>query len=410
MITVLQEPEEFMPGYNDQVFVVTSDHKTEQNFRYIADIYIQGTGTYERLKLFPDPTYGNAAFPVGRIVENFISHDIEKNLHGFQQNINSYSRYSVKFGEEYGLSSSGTTVYPNQVTTNTFYAWNGILDHFGLIDYQNASQNPYIAHDDTTKFLTDAPSSGVIRSNEDAWLYMMANISNGARRMHIVTYDVSGNIIQTFEYQNPYRNLLSTNDRFLRFGCGTRNLNLLDSSGVVTGSLPVITDSVDRYSVTLHNVIPTTETKWYLIRDTCTRSTTYRFHFLNAKGGFDSFTFIRGSKVDADITRSKYKKLVGGLTSSSTYGYSKKDRGSVQYNTVLKDGFKVKSDWIKEDVCTWLEQLVSSPEVYLDDPDHGLVPVNILNKTYEFKQDSQEKLINLELEWEYAFDRYRQRG
>ena len=58
---------------------------------------------------------------------------------------------------------------------------------------------------------------------------------------------------------------------------------------------------------------------------------------------------------------------------------------------------------------TWLEELINSPEVYLDDSTYGLVSVNIMNSSFEFKQSVKDKLFNLEIEFEYSYDRYTQR-
>lgn len=411
MITVSQEPKNYTPVYNDVIYVVTSDKKTEQNFKYIADIYINGVGTaIERLKCIPDPVYGSGVFNLGRVIESYVTFDIDKTTYGFQQNLNSYVRYVVRFGEEYGLSSSGTTVYPNQVVTSTSYAWNAELDHLNFQDYTN---NDYLITSTVVAgFLTNAPDNLSIRDNEDAWLYGMTDSSGTIKDARIRTYNSAGAIIQTVVVSNPYQAVVSTNDRFVRFGCGTSNLNSIASSGVISGSLPIIDTSVAKYDIVFRRStgVNATPTRTYFIQNPCTRNEVFRFHFLNELGGFDSFDFIRGSTKKVEIKRSNYKKVTGALTSASTYSYSKKDRGTVQYNTALKDNIKVKSDWIKEETYTWLEELITSPEVYLDHSEHGLIPVNIQNIGYDFKQDAQDQLFNLEIEFEYSFDRYRQRG
>lgn len=410
-VTILDTPEIYSPAYNDIVFVVTSDKKTQANFRYIADVYI-GTDMI-RLPLLPHPTYGSGAFNVGRIVETYVNSDISKDTYGFQQNLNSYKSFYVRFGEEYGLSTSGTTVYPNQVTSSTIYGWNSNID---FLPFQNYTYTDYVAQPSgalvTTRLLTNQPTEVKIRDDEDAWTHVMSDTSGTVYYAEVLTYDSSNNLLQTVKINNSYQALGSVNDRFVRFGSGTRNLNLISSSGIVLGSQPIITASVAYYYVDFHKYTGTAVTtkQRYNVDNTCTKNVTYRFHFLNKVGGFDSFTFIRGSQKDVEIKRSNYKKVSGGLTSASTYGYSKSDRGDVQYFTQLRDGIKVKSDWLSEDESDWLEELITSPEVYLDDPTHGLVAVNIKNPTYKFKQTAQDKMIMLEIDFEYSYNRYRQRG
>lgn len=410
MVTVKQSPATYQPGYNDIIFVVDSDHKTDPGFNYIADLYIAGISNYIRIKAPSNPTYGSGVFNFGRIIESYINSDINKSTYGFQQNPNSYARYVVKFGEEYGLASSGTTIYPNQVTTASFYAWNAEVDFLGFQQYSNSDYT--MTSGTTSRFLTNQPSNISIRDSEAAWLYGISNTSGTIKEARIVTYTIDGGVIQTVKASNPYQSISSTDYRFVRFGSGTHNLNLINSSGITSGAQPIIDPSVASYDVSFldyaGNNVSGTQT--YTIENSCTRNDTFRFHFLNQLGGFDSFTFIRASTKSVDIKRSNYKRATGGFTSSSVYGYNKSDRGTVQFNTMLQDGIKVKSDWISEDVSEWLEELISSPEVYLDDPTHGLVAVNIQNPKYEIKQSSQEKLFSLEIDFDYSFNRYRQRG
>lgn len=403
-ITINQNPEKFTPTYNDIIFVVTSNNAAQTNFKYIADVVINGVS--RRLKLSPNPTYGSVAFNVGRIVESFVHSDISKTTYGFQQNLNSYVPYTVEFGEEYG-PSSGTTIYPALTISAEKYAYNGEFDFLSFQDYDDAE---FVLNTSTAaSLLTNIPSTISIRDSEDAWLHFMTDTSGTIKEAQISLTLTDGTPGGFKTVPNPFQACTSTNDKFIRFGCGTRNLNLIPSSGV-TGGQPIISASIGSYAVEFLSYSGATiASKVFNITNTCTKNTVYRFHFLNELGGFDSFSFIRGSNKKVDIKRDKYKKVIGGLTSATTYGYSKSDRGDNQYNTSLKDTIKVKSDWISEAYSTWLEELVTSPEVYLDDPTHGLVAVTITNSSYDFKQTAQDKLFNLEIDFEYSFNRYRQR-
>ena len=411
-VSISSTPSLYSPAYNDIVFVVTSPLRTQANFRYIADVYVSGESMI-RLPLLPHPTYGTGAFNVGRILETFVNSDISKSTYGFQQNLNSYKSFYVKFGEEYGAATSGTTVFPNQVTSSTIYAWNSEIP---FLTFQDYDYTDYVAQPSgglvATRLLTNQPTTVKIRDSEDAWMHVMSDTSGTVYYANVVTKDSAGATIQDIKIENPYQALTSTNHRFVRFGCGTANLNSIPSSGITGGSQPIITASVASYTLafTKYTGSAVTNTQTFTIDNTCTKNVTYRFHFLNKVGGFDSFTFIRGSVKDVDIKRSNYKKVSGGLTSASTYGYNKYDRGDVSYFTQLRDGIKVKSDWLSESESDWLEELITSPEVYLDDATHGLVAVNIKNPNYKFKQTAQDKMIQLEIDFEYSFNRYRQRG
>ncbi len=401
-ITVVNFPPVYSPAYNDAIFVVSSTNSSEVNFKFVADIYI-GTDVI-RVTASKDPVYDRGVFNFGRIIESYISSDISKSTYGFQQNLNSYIIYSVQFGEQYG---SVPVIYPSLAAATGFNSWNGILD---FLDYKDYNGSNYLLNASSIKsLLTNKPATVNIRDNEDAWLYASVASSGVIFDARIRTYDSVGALIQTVKVANPYQAISSTNDKFIRFGCGTSNINLIASSGVISGSLPIITASVASYDVTFETQSGTlvSTPQVYLIDNTCTRNVSYRFHFRNELGGFDSYTFYRGSKKTREIKRSSYKKSVNRMASASSYTYNKSDRESTQIDIVIKGKIKVLSDWIKEVDFIWLEQLIESPEVYVDDSTHGLVAVNILNSTHEIKQDSQDKLVNLELEFEYSFDRYR---
>ena len=403
-ITINSSNQIYNPAYNEMVITVVSTNIAQTNFKYIADIYI-GSDVI-RLTAPKNPTYTTGVFDFGRIVETYVSSNISKSTYGFQQNTNSYVSWYVKFGEEYGTTP---TIYPSLTTSNTFYSWNGIID---FIPFQSYTQTPYVLQQAAVKQLqTNAISSGIIRDNEHAWIHAITATSGTIYEARVRTYDSAGALIQTVKVTNPYQAVSSANDRFVRFSAGTSNLNSINSSGIVLGSQPIITASVARYDITFETFagVLTSNPFTYIVNNECTRNITYRFHFLNALGGFDSFTFIRGSQKTSTIVRTSYKKVIGGSTSSSTYGYSLTDRSDTDFNINIADKIKVQSDWINEATLSWLEELVTSPEVYLDDSTNGLIAVNIENASHEFKQNSQEKLFSLTIDFSFSYTRTRQR-
>jgi hypothetical protein len=140
---------------------------------------------------------------------------------------------------------------------------------------------------------------------------------------------------------------------------------------------------------------------------TCTNYDSYRLHFLNKFGGFDSVTFDRVSRVNEEIERKSFKKLYG--STSGRWSYNTYDRGITNYDTAIKDRLVLNSDWLTESEYAWLEELVSSPEVYWDNGNE-LWAVNITDSNYEKKKVVNDKLFNLTIAVEITQKRYRQRG
>lgn len=408
-ITIKQSPESFSPVYNEINYVVSSDKIAQDNFQYICDLYITGVSSpaYVRLKATQDPSTGFAVFDVHRVLENYVNSDIDKSTYGFQKNTSSYVKYQCKFGEEFGLSTSGTTVYADLTLSTAAYAYNGLFDFLEFQDYDDAD---WLINNTSSFFLTSLKSKKV-RDDMYSWVHMMVDTAGRADRMVIDVTDTSGNVTQK-SVSNAFQALADDDSRFIRFSAGPANINLISSGDIILGSQPLIPTNAASYQIytTTGGGVRTSEKLTFTLDDTCTNHDIYVFHFLNQYGGFDSFAFIRVSRHKTEINRSKFKKPLGTLTAvTGAYSYNKKDRSDVQYDTNLKDRIEVYSDWLTDAESTWLEELVSSPEIYVDDATHGLVAVNIIDTVYERRKAVNDKAFNLRITFEYSYNRYRQR-
>lgn len=407
MITIQQQVSIIKPVYNDDFFVVTSTNYTQPNFQYVCDIYVNGN-YITRTKTFPHPTNFSGKFAVKRIVESYLSKDFDLATNNWTKNENSYCYYQLKFGEEFGADSSGTTIYPNQAVSNTNYVWNGIMDYEDYITY---TTNTYVLRDSNRKFLTNKPSAVNIQSSERDYLYCINTSSGDVYYLDIKTYDSSGSKIDNYYLYNQYQDVGVDSEYFTRVGTGTYNIEA--SSGSVisdNGIFPIFNANVVYYTVRTikFNGTVTSETKRYNITDICTKTEAVRLFFLNKLGGYDGFTFKHKAKINADIKRSNYKKPQGAWSSSTVFGYGLSDRADTQYDTNIKDTITLVSDYVTEEESIWLEELFTSPDVYLD-RDGVEIPINITATSYETKQTSVAKLINYTIEFTYSYNRYRQR-
>lgn len=107
-ITILSRPYDGLgtlpklnPVYNGLGFAVTSNMNKLPNFKYIAEIFING-GKIGQLSHNPDISNNNIGiFDIGRIVENYISYNLNWNVTTPTLAPNSAVGYHVEFGEEY---------------------------------------------------------------------------------------------------------------------------------------------------------------------------------------------------------------------------------------------------------------------------------------------------------------------
>ena len=412
-ITIEQSPGSVQPAYNDLVYVVSSTNTAEENFQFVADVYISGvtSPTYYRFKKPPHPTHSVGVFDIHRIMENYVSHDINTTTYGFQENTNSWKQYQVKFGEEYG-ESSAIVVTADMTSSGSGEVFNGAL---GFIDYKDFPQSSYLISSGFKLFLTNAPNTQNIYTDENAWLHMMTNTSGSIYFARVRTYDdydAGGSIIATHQIINPYTDSeADENGQYIRFGCGTKNLNLIEAAKFFSGAQSIITAATKSYTVFIQNSVGSTvsETVTFNIRDKCSRYDSYRLHFLNKLGGFDSLTFDMVAVETTDISRTLFKKTVG-TTTATTFSYAKSDKENQELSVMYQDTLTMESNWITEAEGTWLEELVHSPVVFLDHATHGLIALNITKARHTKRKDDVDKLINIQIEAKYSFNNSRQRG
>ena len=198
----------------------------------------------------------------------------------------------------------------------------------------------------------------------------------------------------------------------LRFPSGGQLNSITDSDIYTTDTLPIIKQLITAWEIyftnTAHDRV--SESYWTIVDSSCTNHDVYRVHFKNKYGAYDSFSFTKSHQVNTDIKRVQYEKPLGEFKSGSSYTYNKTDRFRTSYHTEYRPTIKLNSDWITESQSIWLEELLTSPEIYLDDATHGLIPINIIDTKYTQRQHKTDKVFNLVIDFQYSFNERRQRA
>jgi len=405
---IAQSPQQFQPAYNDVIFVVTDPHYVNTNYKYIATITI-GSETI-KVKCYPDLTYGSGVFNIGRILETYLTSDIDKSTYSFQANTKSFKAYSVSFGheEEFAGVITETT---GEATTGTLYVWNGLVNY---LPFQNYNQLSFNSSGGICLNYFNSLFTRKIKLEQDTWLYFNQTSVSNFNAARVKVYNSAGTLIRDCSVANSKNDNSNDNHHFVRFGCGTNNLNLITL--LVTdyvGSGNIIASTATRYEIYFTGLATSSTYKWSIETTEC-RYTNYRLHWLNKLGAFESFNFIKKSTTETEISRTKYKPPVGGLTSERAYGYSVSDRGTKSFFTGMKDTLKLKSDWLNDYENILLQSLVESPEIYIDTLDvdgvgYELVPVTCIDSQFTTRTNLNDKMFNLDLTLQFCFDRYSQR-
>ena len=89
--------------------------------------------------------------------------------------------------------------------------------------------------------------------------------------------------------------------------------------------------------------------------------------------------------------------------------YSMNEREKVTYYTKKSTTIKLMSDWITEAESNWLLELISSPEIYLQEGNELTAVAKIKATNYNKKKVVRDKLFKIDVELELGYDDYRQR-
>lgn len=387
-ISYSSTPVAYSPAYNPLRFTATSNMTAQPNFRYKWEITVASVTTTILQSPRPDTT---GILDVHRIVESYLSSNISASTQDFAQNTTSWVSYIVKCTESYGspatdhLNTTATNIAVNAALTfKEFFSW--VYTAYVIGSGAGAL------------FLTNAPSTQKIMAGQMGWVhfYTTAVSATNARMLRLKTYDATGTLLATTDFTNPYS--IASPYYFVRVPVGPAGLTVMNypsgdpTVGCAYYTIQMVTSGGSAIS----------ELMTFEIDTKCSPYDVVRLHFLNALGGFDAYNFRMKSANNTEIQRSVFKRIptLGDLAT----------RGDVQFNTVTSDSVTAISDWVSDDEATWLKELFTSPEVYLEDPTSTyLEAVVIGNTSYETKNTATSRLFALTIQFSKAIDNARQR-
>jgi hypothetical protein len=270
-----------------------------------------------------------------------------------------------------GSASSTFTVIIDGGTSSSTYS--------GVIN-SGYSANKY-------NFLTNynAPDAGYYK---DIFLNQYETISvlchtQSAYKLTITTYDVNFNQINSVTsstYSLP-------NDYILyNLPIGTANLS----------------STISFATASYYNITMNIGSDFYLVRRHIkSNSSVYpnvRLMFLNRLGGWDYYNFDYDSKYSTTINRTSYQKTLD-------WNYNIGDRGSsvlaIQANTQVI----ANTDWITEYDYNYLQELFTSPNVFvIDEVTLVKIPIVIVDTTWTQETLLRDKIFNCSITYQYAYD------
>ena len=252
----------------------------------------------------------------------------------------------------------------------------------------------------TKKFLTNMPDNHKVSIESHGWLYFKE--ATALTIVSVITFDSSGATINAFKID------ASTTSADIQFTPSSpASLNNIDNTNILLGSQPIITSDVSYYEIYVGAPSQVSETRTFVLEESC-KYNTNTLIFQNNLGAFDSFTFYLGDMSMTDIERKDMKVNVDTVVGTDIV-YSMNEREKVTYYTKKSETIKLMSDWISEAESNWLLELMSSPEIYLQEGNELTAVAKIKATNYTKKKVVRDKLFKIEVELELGYDDYRQR-
>lgn len=433
-ITIIQSPQRLQPAYNPNYVTASSTNSGQDGFKYVVKIYTwldgEGTWTNSFNALVPPNPDGLLVMNIGEIISQYVAHDLTPAEAGFKKCSTSIVRYYVSINEYYNSTYQNAEVTTgNAANTEVGFndtaqlAWNAALS---FKDYQNYNKNTYLNTSTNDAQLLTSVTVNKIYASQNSWVYGIYQSPSGSvttaacYQARVKTYsaaDAGGTLLGTFLINNPFQiqNVSGVGRYMMRFPCGTYNLNQINFTDFNSGAQPVITDSVLSYTVeigkyigseTFYNDIVT-----YNIEDNCNASkyTSYRLHWLNRLGGFDSFNFNCRSDVTDSNTKTTYTKSLGSLNGSNNWSYDLHERTNINMSSRSDIRVTLNSDNLSETEAAMIRELISSPVVFIEVSATEVYATNVLTQQFTYTTKKNEKVANVTLEVtlpEYNAQRY----
>ena len=428
-MTIIAEPQDFTPAYNECKFIVNSTNVNNDGFRYIFEIFESGTsnriGYYKAL-----PTYGTGygEQDLSKLLSNMVSYDFNPTITTFYDAANSYYNFDVKIGEEYIYTLSYTASLVNNggnVRITATHAFQ-VGDQINITQADGGVANPgveglhtVISITGTTNFtinalwseVTDATINGSIKyadNRKDINLNEISTLDKYVFNGAIPWIDMP--FYDQTDYRLDNTSGLWLTDQPLNFTCtlgqdlwlnfkdvgiapnkrvyfinddgdlfyksviGTQYIkgvavgpNNFGTLVLISGTAGLIKASTKYYDVWYGDttVGDQSSIKYRIILDERVQISESHILFLDRMGSWSSFAFQLKSYEKGTIKRDTYNKDVPGYVTSSQWKYKTYEQGQVNFNTQVVKTYDLNTNWMSEAEGTYFQQLLTSPQTYV---------------------------------------------
>jgi hypothetical protein len=418
--TLIASPQTFSPAYNPLKFIVDSTNKNNSGFRYIFDIYESGTTTkIAEYKVLPRYNDGYGEQDISKLIQNFVSWDLDTLSTTHIAAPNSSFTYNVNVGEEYvyqvnyisNLTNASGNVQIN--VSNSFAPGDQVI----ITQADGGVANPQLEGLHTvvsatgSGFVVNVLWSTITSASVDGVVKYADNRKTITRDITLVdsligynaafrwtdwsTYDEDNytlnsntklwltNQPQSYRMtpgQDAWLNIrkpkLTQTVRFELSDSSTFSksiTSLLDIAQIAVGPNNnglFSVDGIEWYDFWFDNgstLGQQDSVKYRVYIDTRNIiNEEYQILFLDRMGSFSSFAFQLKNYERGDVSREVFnRKVEGFVNGSDNWTYSTEDFGFNQLNLNVVKNLDLNTDWMTEEMGQYYEELMTSPMTFL---------------------------------------------
>ena len=389
-VTLYQQPQVLTPAYNSQVFTALSNQIAIADFKYIVKVTINGIDYRKEYLQRPD---GWLVVDVKEWVQNFIEHYFNPALSlasPIEVATNKSIKVDITFEEYYSAA-------PHAGSTYTYYAFDACLtdEDFRVYNYEDYLFNQSVGKLFLSKTNTTITPDSRFVLGQDLYLHF---INNGDVLINNITI-VLRRGLSTIDNVNIAALPTSTIDYdifAMRINSTMFTTATAQVGDVIGVSFNSSVGNILRYSIT--------------IKDICTKYTDNVLYYLDRDGNVLYFHFDKISKNTFTKKTNNVTLNADRLnTTTGAYGSNTWDREDHTISTAIESTILLNTDWITEEQSQQLNDLWSSPQVWLWDG-IKLIAVNSPSGAYEEYKSANESLVNYTVTLNLGTVETRQRG
>jgi hypothetical protein len=450
-MTLIAQPQDFTPAYNPCKFIYNSTNKNNEGFRYIFDVYEQGTANkIAEYRVLPTFGTGYGEVDLSKLLGSKVSFDFLPFNYSEADTPNTRYNYDVKVGEEYIVTYNYTANLQNnsgnvKITPTAAHTFNvgdqvvvdagtntlitglwTVIAVTGSTDFTisalwtnvtDPTENGSVTYADKRKTVTRD-----IEEELNKWVF------NGARpwakfnaydlntyllddefALFLTSCPTSGITITPNQevWFNGFNNSVtgrmvfnnSNGDSFYYDVTNTEITTQLQVAGpnmnltVLSGSLPLIKDDTTYYEFYFIDASAPTDSETYTFTiDQRCAINDFHLTFLDRMGSWGSFAFQLRYTENGSVVKQSFNKDVQGYVAGGQWTYDNTEAGLTTYSSTVEKTYTLNTNWMSEEMAVYFQELISSPSVYFLNGREYLA-CQVMDSTFEVEKKRNKNLF-----------------